>query len=341
MRHYTNAYIAFVRQDSKLVDTTDFQKAYEYAEDSLYAYNKAYKEAEDSYLSQALSMIGECKLRKILLFHYYNDICNKSKKEFTKHLLNADKKTPKIILDLNSQITEKLEKLEVLQNLYPIDSYSTFQNLYYDCRIKLLELSYRTKLNSFERINNIKEEETVNRVYRAINEDCKSRKEISEIHLEMMIKRYKIQYNKKKESFFSSLFYDLLQAYIHLANKSLAKSKEYNLDQAMNIAREWKRIHKKEPDAFYYCGVLELLKALQDNNNKLLASAKENLDKCFRIYKDMKDPPPPKKFVRTEFLIGKDGGLRGLILYDDSAETDLSRLWEFQGEIKDYTKDYT
>ena len=25
MRHYTNAYIAFVRQDSKLADTTDFQ----------------------------------------------------------------------------------------------------------------------------------------------------------------------------------------------------------------------------------------------------------------------------------------------------------------------------
>ena len=67
-------------------------------------------------MSQALSMIGECKLRKILLFHYYNDICNKSKTEFTKPLSNADKKTPKIILDSNSQITEKLEKLEVLQN---------------------------------------------------------------------------------------------------------------------------------------------------------------------------------------------------------------------------------
>jgi hypothetical protein len=102
----------------------------------------------------------------------------------------------------------------------------------------------------------------------------------------------------------------------------------------MNIAREWKRIHKKEPDAFYYCGVLELLKALQNNNNKLLASAKENLDKCFHIYKEMKDPPPPKKFVRTEFLIGREEGLRGLIIYDDSVETDLSRLLEFQGELE-------
>ena len=67
----------------------------------------------------------------------------------------------------------------------------------------------------------------------------------------------------------------------------------------MNIAREWKRIHKNDPDAYYYCGVLELIKALQIDNDNLLSSSKDNLDKCFQVYKEMNDPPPPKKFFEN------------------------------------------
>ena len=91
----------------------------------------------------------------------------------------------------------------------------------------------------------------------------------------MIINRYEKQYEKKKDDFRSILFYDLVQAYIHLANndENRAHLKLYSLNKVLSKAEEWKRIHKNDEDAHIYFAVLQLINAFQKNDNKEFLNA--------------------------------------------------------------------
>ena len=336
MRHYVMENIKRAKNNSE----SNFQPAYEFAEDSVYAYTKSISLAEGN--KQALPLVGECKLRKNLLFHFFNDVC-KSQHEFKNRLNNN--KAPEIVKKSLEILPAQLDRLERLHNHYSTGYNYNLQELYYECRIEFCELMYSTgKLKSFDQINNIPIEEDINlyRVIKGMNKDRKndySHKDISTRHLSMIIDRYEKQYKKKLSNFRSLLFHDLMQAYIHLANKDKNKeaSNLYSLKKVLYTAKEWKRIHGDDEDAHFYVAVLELINAIQTNDQDLkrngLRNARIGFEDCAKMYeKKYKNVGMPKRWLKKEFLLGNNECLRGLVIFD--SQIDTSNLIVSKSEIE-------
>jgi hypothetical protein len=180
------------------------------------------------------------------------------------------------------------------------------------------------------------------RVIKGMNKDKKDfcHKDISARHLYMIIKRYEKQHEQKRDNFRSLLFYDLMQTYIHLANNDENKEylDAYSLNKVLLLAKEWKRIHKTDEDAHFYLAVLELINAFQtrdeDKKTEGFRNAKNGFEKCIDIYKKKYNKiGMPRRWLKKEFLLGKELGLRGLVIFDFNI--DISMLHTFTGEIED------
>lgn len=334
MRHYAMENIKQAIRNS----SSNFELAYQFAEESIHAYSKSIDLAEDK--KKELPLIGECTLRKNILFHYFNDVC-KTQKEFTHNIKN--KKAPHIVSNSFEKLPQQLDRLERLHIVYSTGYNYNLQELYYECRIKFCELLYSIgKLKSFEQINNIPIREDINlyRVIKSLNKDNKKfcHKDISAVYLNMIIDRYEKQYKEKKDSFRSILFHDLIQAYIHLANKDKDEQKSMQLlKKALSTAKEWKRIYENDEDAHFYFSIFQLVSAIQtiDKDKKIesLAIARKSFEKCTNQYeKKYKKIGMPQKWLKKEFLLGKDLGLRGLIIFD--LNKNLSDLESFEGDIE-------
>ena len=149
LRHFTNSNIRCQREkDPKDRDPNVIIKL---AERSLEAYEKSLLDNDNN----PLSLIGECKIRKIILFYYFNQVCGGSSKVFTEKV--QDLTTSKIVRESEDMISRKLEKLETLKELYSTPYYYNLDNLYYECMVKVLEIRLSRNLESFAQINSLPE----------------------------------------------------------------------------------------------------------------------------------------------------------------------------------------
>ena len=117
-------------------------------------------------------------------------------------------------------------------------------------------------------------------------------------------------------------------------DENRAHLKLYSLNKVLSKAEEWKRIHKNDEDAHFYFAVLQLINAFQTNDKKEFLNAKKSFNKCAEIYKKKFDKiGMPPRWLKKEFLLGKDSGLRRLVIFD--SKIDISKLEAFRGEIED------
>ena len=321
VRHYTNTHIHNDETNQK----SEF--ILELANECLYAYTKSIELNE----SNPLALIGECRIRYIIVQYYNKYVCEEKIELFKQSLRNPD--TPSIIRDSSDKIGFNLEKLEDLR-LSSLHYYN-ISELYFDLRIKLLKL-YSNVYLSIENIDSLPESVALNlyEVYKYYKPEYKDWSVISERHLKLMILRYEKQIRVGLSSTYplSNNYRHSILAYIHLALKLTQPSREYNLETAIGLAKEWVRNFKNEPDAYFYLGVLQLVKAMQNNSKENFKTARYNLKSCKDRYDKMKEPSAPKKISHVEFLIGNEKGLRGLLIFDDNA--DLNRLARFEGDIE-------
>ena len=90
----------------------------------------------------------------------------------------------------------------------------------------------------------------------------------------------------------SANFRDIILCFIHIAQKSKEKAKEYHIDQAIAYSKLWCKKCKSKinesaickgkeeiAEAYFYDGVIKVIKALQIDNQDMIMDAKRQLDK--------------------------------------------------------------
>ena len=321
MRHYTNTYIYNEEFNAKS------ELILELAIECIHAYAKSIELSNYN----PLALIGECRIRVIIVQYYFKVVCRESMDSFREKLKNPS--TPHVITNSSGKISAYLEKLENLK--FTSSQYYNISQLYFDFRIKLLKL-YGCANLCIENIDNLPDDVSLNlyELYKHFRPDYSDWEAISERHLILMIVRLEKQIKsalKSKFPLWNNYKHSIL-AYIHIAHKSVKLSNEYSIERAIGLAKEWVRFFENDPDAYFYLGVLQFTKAIQSNNNsECFKEAKYNLRTCKDIYVKMKNPSAPKKIIHVDFLLGSEKGLRGLLMFKD--DCDLKNLIKFKGTI--------
>ena len=287
---------------------------------------------------------GESVIRLIILRYFYYHMCDGNSDTYTKKLINDE--TDEFIRNSEYKINLKLNELEQLQDNNMADF--TSGDKYFDAmrlKIELLDMKVDyTNDPSIQKILKKQSEESrpfhVYDIVRALKKR-KSKNQIEndwniiaeeQFILESIIECCKSLIDNNAFSLYSN-FKDLITAFIY-AQKHAELAKRTYFEQAIEYVNAWKerfsdRSDKPELDPIFYYAILCFIEGYDKKIPKKLTEAIEKFKECKQDYEKMVHIP--SKFRRPEFLFGKDNGLKRLVPFSDSTET--NKLETFTGRL--------
>ena len=116
-------------------------------------------------------------------------------------------------------------------------------------------------------------------------------------------------------------------------SKNITLHDKYYIDKPIAITESWRSNFKNDPDAYFYYGVLKLIKAIHHGSEEMFSQAKNSLEQCKKMFENDQESKPQKKFRYKEYLIAKKNGdpLKSLLRFDDNI--DLKLLDQFESEL--------
>jgi hypothetical protein len=247
-----------------------------------------------------LSLIGECKIRKRFMLYLYKDICSEEHSKYTDYLKAKD--TLKFVKETESVIEKHIDTLAGLYGKTSIKY--DLNHLYNDCRLTLLNLRYgfEEKIEDLtEKLERNIESECINYFLWISNQaPIKNWSDLTEKELRIIIDEYAGSIAKNENYLY--VYRDSVLSYIHLGQKDIDLNRKYFIDKPIFVCEKWKN-NFKDPDAFFYNGVLKLINAIHYDNKEMFDQAKNSLEECRKMF--TKYPIMQRKFRFNEFLIGK------------------------------------
>jgi hypothetical protein len=307
------SYGDILRHYAKIKDhqSRDYDEIIKTSEEAIDVYEESQRLDEDN----EVPLIGECKLRYMVLFYHFRKNCRGSPAEYLKKLDSS----PKIITDSEKNLVIKFDKLERIIYHKELKWNDSLNKIYYECKIQVLTLRMQVvTVNNLMKLPDTYQIGLSN-LMNLNKKPSQSSFEIKDYfsvdfnvdHLIELIKRYEKQ-AKTSTELLSSSFRDWLSSIIILANKKHNYiNSNWDISKAIELSELWKKRYHTEAEPYFFLGTFHFIQALDTNNPESFQKAKEYFTICRQKYKRMS--PAPKKFRWPVFVVGKESGLFSLL----------------------------